>query len=96
MGIGLDGVISGDSLFGRQPGAAAIAVADMSDRLSASGGTLIDAQWDGPLLRSLGAAPMPRERYLRLLDRPPEPVSLPVARLPAERLLPRRQPDRGD
>ena len=65
MGIGLDGVISGDSLFGRQPGAAAIAVADMSARLVASGGALIDAQWDGPLLRSLGAAPMPRERYLR-------------------------------
>ena len=91
MGIGIDGVISGDSLFGRQPGAAAIAVADISDRLSASGGTLIDAQWDGPLLRSLGAAPMPRERYLALLDRPPEPLSLPVARLPAERLLPAPQ-----
>lgn len=54
----------------------------------ASGGTLIDAQWDGPLLRSLGAAPMPRERYLRLLDRPPAPLSLPLGRLPADRLLP--------
>jgi leucyl/phenylalanyl-tRNA--protein transferase len=88
IGIGLDGVLSGDSLFGRQPGAAAIAVADLSARLVASGGVLIDAQWDGPLLRSLGAAPMPRERYLALLDRPPEPVSIPAARLPAERLLP--------
>jgi leucyl/phenylalanyl-tRNA--protein transferase len=88
MGIGLDGVISGDSLFGRQPGAAAIAVADMSDRLSEACGVLIDAQWDGPLLRSLGALPMPRERYLTLLDRPPEPVSLPTGRRPAERLLP--------
>ncbi len=88
MGIGLDGLISGDSLFGRQPGAAAIAVADMSDRLSQARGVLIDAQWDGPLLRSLGALPMPRERYLTLLDRPPEPVSLPADRRPAERLLP--------
>jgi leucyl/phenylalanyl-tRNA--protein transferase len=88
MGIGLDGVLSGDSLFGRQPGAAAIAVADLSARLVAAGGTLIDAQWDGPLLRSLGAAPMPRERYLALLDRPPEPVPIPADRLPAERLLP--------
>jgi hypothetical protein len=49
---------------------------------------LIDAQWDGPLLRSLGAVPMARERYLQLLDRPPEPLSLPGGRLPAERLLP--------
>jgi leucyl/phenylalanyl-tRNA--protein transferase len=88
MGIGIDGVISGDSLFGRQPAAAAIAVADMSARLVASGGVLIDAQWDGPLLRSLGAAPMPRQRYLQLLDRPAEPLSLPSGRLPAERLLP--------
>ena len=88
MGIGIGGVISGDSLFGRQPGAAAIAVADMSSRLAASGGVLIDAQWDGPLLRSLGAKPMPRERYLRLLDGPPEPLSLLVGGLPAERLLP--------
>ena len=91
MGIGLDGVISGDSLFGRQPGAAAIAVADMSDRLAASGGVLIDAQWDGPLLRSLGAVPMPRQRYLQLLDRPPEALSLPIGRQPAERLLPAPQ-----
>ena len=88
MGIGLGGIISGDSLFGRQPGAAAIAVADMSARLVTAGGALIDAQWDGPLLRSLGAEPMPRQRYLALLDRPLEPLSLPVARLPAGRLLP--------
>ena len=67
---------------------AAIAVADMSARLAASGGVLIDAQWEGPLLRSLGAVPMARERYLQLLDRPPEPLSLPAGRLPAERLLP--------
>ena len=92
IGIGIDGIISGDSLFGRQPGAAAIAVADMSARLTASGGTLIDAQWDGPLLRSLGARPMPRERYLALLDRPLKPLSLPTSRLPAERLLPAPRP----
>ncbi len=93
MGIGIGGIISGDSLFGRQPGAAAIAVADMSARLVASGGRLIDAQWDGPLLRSLGAAPMARERYLKLLDRPATPVRLPAGRLPADRLLPAPGPD---
>jgi leucyl/phenylalanyl-tRNA--protein transferase len=91
MGIGIGAVISGDSLFGRHPGAAAIAVADMSARLMAAGGTLIDAQWEGPLLRSLGAAPMARERYLALLDtgrlQTPGPLPLPAGRLPAERLL---------
>jgi leucyl/phenylalanyl-tRNA---protein transferase len=88
MGIGLAGLISGDSLFGREQNAAAIAVADMAARLAASGGTFIDAQWDGPLLSSLGAEPLPRDRYLRLLDRPPGLVSLPADRLPADRLLP--------
>ena len=88
MGIGLGGVLSGDSLFGRQPGAAAIAVADMAARLAAAGGVLIDAQWDSPLLRSLGAVPMPRERYLALLERQAGPLRLPAGRQPAERLLP--------
>ena len=87
MGIGIGGVISGDSLFGRHPGAAAIAVADMSARLAAAGGVLIDAQWDSPLLRSLGARPMPRERYLELLGGPAGPVPLPAGSLPARRLL---------
>jgi len=88
MGIGLGTIISGDSLFGRHPGAAAIAVADLSARLAEVGGTLIDAQWDSPLLRSLGAVPVPRDRYLRLLDGPTAPIPLPTRSLPARRLLP--------
>ena len=51
---------------------------------------LIDAQWDSPLLRSLGAAPMPRERYLSLIDQRADPLPLPAAPLPAARLLPDR------
>jgi leucyl/phenylalanyl-tRNA--protein transferase len=87
MGIGIGGVMSGDSLFGRREGAAAIAVADMRARLEAAGGTVIDAQWDTPFLRSLGAVPVPRERYLALLGRPAEPIPLPTGSLPANRLL---------
>jgi len=45
-------------------------------RLRAAGGTAVDAQWDSPFLRSLGALPMARERYLELLDRPAEPIRL--------------------
>ena len=88
IGIGIGGVMSGDSLFGRRPGAAAIAVADMPARLVAAGGAVIDAQWDSPFLRSLGAEPMPRERYLRLLAGSPERIALPGEPLPARRLLP--------
>jgi leucyl/phenylalanyl-tRNA--protein transferase len=60
----------------------------MRARLEAAGGTIVDAQWDSPFLRSLGAAPISRERYLALLDRPAEPIPLPTGSLPADRLLP--------
>ena len=88
LSIGIGEVLSGDSLFGRHPGAAAIAVADMWARLAVAGGKVIDAQWDSPFLRSLGAAPVAREQYLALLDRSAAPVSLPREALPALRLLP--------
>jgi leucyl/phenylalanyl-tRNA---protein transferase len=88
LGIGIGEVLSGDSLFGRHPGAAAIAVADMRARLTAVGGKVIDAQWDTPFLRSLGAAPVARGHYLALLDRSAGPVPLPREALPASRLLP--------
>jgi len=90
LGIGIGGVLSGDSLFGRRPGAAAIAVADMWARLAVAGGAVIDAQWDSPFLRSLGAAPVARKDYLALLGRSAAPVRLPVEALPALRLLPAR------
>ena len=87
LGIGIGGVLSGDSLFGRLPGAAAIAVADMWARLVMAGGAVIDAQWDTPFLRSLGAMPAAREDYLALLDRSAAPMRLPAQALPALRLL---------
>jgi leucyl/phenylalanyl-tRNA--protein transferase len=88
MGIGIGATISGDSLFGRHPGAARIAVADMAARLELAGGLLVDAQWDSPFLRSLGAVPMPRERYLPLLGVSADPIALPPEALPARRLVP--------
>ena len=88
MGIGIGAIISGDSLFSRHPGAARIAVADMAARLELAGGLLVDAQWDSPFLRSLGAAPMPRERYLPLLGLSAERIALPAEPLPARRLKP--------
>ncbi|MGH3202580.1 MAG: leucyl/phenylalanyl-tRNA--protein transferase [Streptosporangiaceae bacterium] len=89
LGIGVGRAISGDSLFGRYPGAARVAVADMAARLGLAGGELVDAQWDGPFLRSLGAEPVPRERYLSLLARPggAERIALPAAPLAARRLM---------
>jgi leucyl/phenylalanyl-tRNA--protein transferase len=87
FGIGMGAVFSGDSIFNRRPHAARVAVADLAARLAAAGGTVIDAQWDSPLLRSLGAEPVPRGRYLRMLAAG-SPARLALARgeLPARRL----------
>lgn len=88
FGVGVGCVLSGDSLFGRHPNAARVAVADMAARFAQAGGVLIDAQWDTPFLRSLGAGLIPRSRYLSLLARSAERSELPRERLPARRLLP--------
>jgi leucyl/phenylalanyl-tRNA--protein transferase len=87
LGIGVGVVLSGDSMFSRRPNAARIAVADMAARFAAAGGTLIDAQWDSPFLRSLGAELVPRDQYLPLLAAPAERRALPDQPLPARRLI---------
>jgi leucyl/phenylalanyl-tRNA--protein transferase len=88
FGVGLGDVLSGDSMFSRQPDAARIAVADMAARFAVAGGTLIDAQWDSPFLRSLGAGLLPRDQYLPLLASSAERRALPRQPFPARRLLP--------
>jgi leucyl/phenylalanyl-tRNA--protein transferase len=87
LGIGVGLVLSGDSMFNRRPNAARIAVADMAARFAQAGGALIDAQWDSPFLRSLGAEPMPRDHYLPLLAGSAERRLLPQQSLLARRLL---------
>jgi leucyl/phenylalanyl-tRNA---protein transferase len=87
FGVAVGDTISGDSMFARLPGAAQIAVADMAARFGEAGGVLIDAQWDSRFLRSLGACPMPRERYLPVLARSGRRAALPGEPLPARRLI---------
>lgn len=87
IGIGVGLVLSGDSMFSRRPNAARIAVADMAARFARAGGALIDAQWDSPFLRSLGAELMPRDHYLPLLAGSAERRVLPDQPLPARRLI---------
>lgn len=89
FGVAVGDAISGDSMFSRLPGAARIAVADMAARFGQAGGVLIDAQWDSPFLRSLGAGPMPRERYMSVLARSGQRAALPEEPLPARRLIER-------
>ncbi|MEK2490876.1 leucyl/phenylalanyl-tRNA--protein transferase [Kitasatospora purpeofusca] len=82
-------VLSLDSMFHRRPDAARVAVADLAARFAAAGGRLLDAQWDSPHVRSLGAAPLPRSDYLAALAAGPGPgAPLDTSRLPAVRLAP--------
>jgi leucyl/phenylalanyl-tRNA--protein transferase len=87
LGIAIGGVLSGDSMFSRYQNAARVAVADMAARFAEAGGLLIDAQWDSPFLRSLGAELIPREHYLRLLAGAAERTALPMQPFPARRLI---------
>ena len=87
LGVGVGRALSGDSMFSRRPEAARIAVADMAARLAQAGGVLIDAQWDSPFLRSLGAVLVPRDGYLAALGGAAERVALPREPLPARRVI---------
>ncbi|GJF27749.1 leucyl/phenylalanyl-tRNA--protein transferase [Kitasatospora sp. NE20-6] len=86
FGVRVGAVLSLDSMVGLRPDAARVAVADLAERFAESGGQLLDAQWDGPHIRSLGAEPMPRADYLALLRGggtagPPPGEERPAARL---------------
>jgi leucyl/phenylalanyl-tRNA--protein transferase len=87
FGVRIGAVFSMDSMFRLCSGAGTAAVADLTDRFAQSGGTVLDAQWDSPHVRGLGAVPLAREQYLRLLaDQRPTPTALPGDRRPARRL----------
>ncbi|GAA5018888.1 leucyl/phenylalanyl-tRNA--protein transferase [Kitasatospora paranensis] len=87
FGIRVGPVLSLDSMFGLRPDAARIAVVDLARRFAEAGGLLLDAQWDSPHIRSLGAVGMPRARYLGFLGSsgedagPPPGDERPAARL---------------
>ncbi|MFJ8435296.1 leucyl/phenylalanyl-tRNA--protein transferase [Kitasatospora sp. NPDC094019] len=89
FGIAAGPVLSLDSMFHRRPDAARVAVADLAARFAAAGGRLLDAQWDSPHVRSLGATPQPRAHYLAALAAGAGPgTPLDGGRLPAVRLAP--------
>jgi leucyl/phenylalanyl-tRNA--protein transferase len=87
FGVRIGSVLSMDSMFHRRPGASVAAVADLGERFAEAGGSVLDAQWDSPHIRGMGARLLPRERYLRLLsEQPPDPGPLPADARPAGRL----------
>ena len=87
FGVRIGAVLSMDSMFRRRSGAATTAVADLADRFAQAGGSVLDAQWDSPHVRAIGAVPLQRERYLKLLaDQGPDSTPLPADPRPTRRL----------
>jgi leucyl/phenylalanyl-tRNA--protein transferase len=86
-GVRVGGVFTGESMFHRRSGASKVALVDLCARLDEAGATLLDVQLPTDHLRSMGAQPIPRERFLERLVQLRDQVCLPVcAELPVARL----------
>lgn len=68
-GVTLGGFFGGESMFNRRTDASKAAVMHLVERLRAGGFVLCDAQVPTPHLRRLGAVDIPRDEYLRRLQR---------------------------
>jgi len=66
-GVAMGGFFAGESMFHREADASKVALVALVRLLQASGGRLLDVQWQTPHLSSLGAVEVSRERYLDLL-----------------------------
>lgn len=80
-GVGVGGVFTGESMFHYTTDASKVALVDLVDRLGEAGGLLVDVQMVTDHLARLGARPMPRHEFLRLLHRTRDAAVL----LPADR-----------
>ena len=66
-GVAVGGLFAGESMFFRARDASKAALVALADGLRDGCRRLIDVQWATPHLRSLGAAAIPRDEYLRRL-----------------------------
>ncbi len=68
-GLLLGKVFFGESMFHTVDNASKVAFWHLIDKLIEQGVQLVDAQQDTPHLRSLGARPVPRKEFLKLLKK---------------------------
>ncbi|WP_411075710.1 leucyl/phenylalanyl-tRNA--protein transferase [Streptomyces sp. cmx-4-7] len=85
FGVRIGRVFSADSQFTLRSGAGKAAVTDLCRRVADAGGTAVDVQRDSEHVRLLGAEPVPRADFLRLLGSSGT-LALPTGALPARRL----------
>ena len=68
-GVSLRGAFFGESMFSRETNASKVALVALIERLRSRGYLLLDTQWVTPHLQQFGATEIPREDYLRRLER---------------------------
>ncbi len=67
-GVGIGGLFAGESMFHRRRDASKVALTHLVDLLGTASATIIDVQWLTPHLQSLGATPVTRDHYQRLIS----------------------------
>ena len=68
-GVAIRGAFFGESMFHRVTDASKVALIALVERLRARGYVLLDTQWVTPHLEQFGAVEIPRDDYLKLLDK---------------------------
>ena len=68
-GVHLGGAFFGESMFHRATDASKVALVALVERMRQRSFTLLDTQWITPHLARFGAMEIPRDDYLRLLDK---------------------------
>ena len=68
-GVAIRGAFFGESMFHRVTDASKVALIALVERLRARGYVLLDTQWVTPHLEQFGAIEIPRDDYLKRLDK---------------------------
>lgn len=88
-GVQIGGAFTGESMFHVRDDASKVALVELVRRLTAAGGTFVDVQLTTRHLASMGARDVPRERFLRMLERVGDhDVRLALGEEPVDRLAP--------
>ncbi len=76
-GVSLGSAFFGESMFSRRTNASKICLVYLVERLKARGFTLLDTQFTTEHLKTFGAIDVPKEDYLKLLDKAMQSETLP-------------------
>ncbi|MGX5666263.1 leucyl/phenylalanyl-tRNA--protein transferase [Rhizobium daejeonense] len=76
-GVSLGSAFFGESMFSRRTNASKICLVHLVERLKSRGFTLLDTQFTTEHLKTFGAIDIPKEGYLKLLDKAMQSDTLP-------------------